>query len=420
MEARNQLPDPMRDWLHLDLPLALRNLLRHGRRSLLGLLIVAGGVVAYMQAAGFIAWIYDAMRENVIRSQLGHFQVTRAGYLERGLADPYRFLLDPAASDLAALRATPGLAGLSPRLAVNGLISKGELAVGFLGEGIDPVAEQSISSGIAIRQGHNLARPDEPAVILGEGLAAAIDAKPGDLVVLLANRVRGGQNAVECRVAGIFSTDTKAYDDAFLRLPLSVARELIRNPGATTLVGLLDRTERTDATVAALRPALDRAGYDIVPWHAQADFYQKTVALFSRQVGVIRLIIALIIVLSISNTLTMSVMERTSEIGTCLAIGNRRREILSLFVTEGLVLGLAGAAVGIAVGALCAWLISWIGIPMPPPPGMAHGFVGGIRVTPAILLEALLLASLTTLLASVLPAVKASRLDVVDALRHGR
>lgn len=410
----------MRDWLHLDVPLALRNLLRHGRRSLLGLLIVVGGVVAYMQAAGFIAWIYDQMRESVIHAQLGHFQVTRHGYLDKGLSAPYQYMLDPQASELAALQQTPGLRALSPRLAISGLISKGDRSVGFLGEGVDPVAEQAISARIHIRAGHNLTAGKGCALILGEGLAAAVDARPGDLVVLLSNRVRGGQNAIECKVAGLFSTDTKAYDDAYLRLPLASAQELVRSTGATLLVGLLDDTDRTDAVVAALQKPLLQAGYEVTPWHAQADFYNKTVALFSRQVGVIRFIIALIIVLSISNTLTMSVMERTSEIGTCLAIGNRRNEVLRLFITEGLVLGLAGGVAGIVLGSLLAALISWIGIPMPPPPGMAHGYTGGIRITLGIVVEALLLAGLTTLLASILPALRASRLNVVEALRHGR
>lgn len=410
----------MRDWLRLDLALALRNLLRHGRRSLLGLVIVAGGVIAFMLAAGFISWIYDAMRESVIHAQLGHFQVTRADYLEKGIADPYKYLIDVQTPAIASIADRPEVEAVAPRLAVSGLLSKDDRSVGFLADGIDPVAERSISRQVNIIAGRNLTSANERSVILGEGLAAAISAKPGDRVVLLATGARGSQNAVECRVAGVFSTSTKAYDDSFLRLPIGVARELVRIPGTTTLVGLLKHTSDTDRVVAALRPALEQAGYEITPWHAQADFYNKTVALFSRQVGVVRLIIALIIVLSISNTLTMSVLERTSEIGTCLALGNRRKEILRLFITEGVVLGIIGGLLGIVAALLLGAVISTIGIPMPPPPGMAHGFIGQIDITPPIALQALLLATLATLLASVLPAWKASRLNVVEALRHGR
>ena len=152
-----------------------------------------------------------------------------------------------------------------------------------------------------------------------------------------------------------------------------------------------------------------------------ADFYNKTVALFSRQMGVVKPIIAIIIVLSISNTMTMSVMERTVEIGTAMALGIRRRRILGLFLLEG---GLAGRhrwnLIGVTLGYLLASAISAIGIPMPPAPGMSRGFIAGIIVTPGIVFEALLLALSTTLIASIYPAWRASRLVIVDALRHNR
>jgi putative ABC transport system permease protein len=134
----------------------------------------------------------------------------------------------------------------------------------------------------------------------------------------------------------------------------------------------------------------------------------------------VRVIIALIIVLSISNTLVMSVLERTGEIGTLLAIGLRRRNILQLFISEGLLLGIIGGILGVAAGILLAKIISAVGIPMPPPPGMDVGFTGRIMVSWPLASGALLIAVATTLLGSVYPAWKASRLEIVDALRHNR
>ena len=194
----------------------------------------------------------------------------------------------------------------------------------------------------------------------------------------------------------------------------------MRVEGATTWVALLDDTAATDRAVEAFRTRLATDAFEVVPWHRLADFYNKTVDLFSRQVGVVRLLIALIVVLSISNTLSMSVIERTSEIGTMMALGVRRRAVLQLFVTEGAMLGLAGGLVGIVLGWLLATLISAIGIPMPPPPGMARGYVGAIALTPALVGDGMLLAFGTTLLASIAPAWKASRMNIVDALRQSR
>ena len=135
---------------------------------------------------------------------------------------------------------------------------------------------------------------------------------------------------------------------------------------------------------------------------------------------IVQIIVALIIILSISNTMIMSVLERTSEIGTLMAIGYKRRMILQLFLSEGLLLGLIGGLLGVITGTALAVVISGIGIPMPPPPGMEVGYSGKITITWSLAAGILTLAVLTTLLGSVYPAWKASRLEIVDALRHNR
>ena len=132
------------------------------------------------------------------------------------------------------------------------------------------------------------------------------------------------------------------------------------------------------------------------------------------------MIIAVIIVLSISNTMMMNVLERTSEIGTRLAMGSTTRQILRQFIYEGLTIGLIGGTLGLTLGGLLASLISYIGIPMPPPPGMSQGYSGEILITGTLAINAFMLALGTTLLASIYPAWKASRLEIVDALRHSR
>lgn len=399
--------------------LAWRNLARHRRRTLLALLIIGGGVVTFLLAGGFINWVLWSMREATIHSQLGHVQIIRPGYFREGLGDPYRYLLPDSMAavtdDAPAYQRTA-----SPRLAFNGLLSKGEDTASFLGEGIDPQAEAPIAKWVLIQDGEDLTTSGPDTVILGAGLAKAIGAATGDMVVLLATTADGGINAVELRVAGLFATSTKAYDDTALRVPIEVARRLMRVEGATSWVVLLDDTERTDEALAALRARLPASDYELVPWFELADFYNKTVELFGRQVGIVRVLIALIVMLSISNTLAMTVMERTSEIGTVMALGVRRRQVMVQFLLEGAVLGAVGGMVGVMLGALLGTAISAVGIPMPPPPGMDVGFTGEIQVSAGLSFEGFLLAFITTLLASVFPAWKASRMNIVDALRHQR
>ena len=403
-----------------DLALAWRNVVRQRRRSALGLLSVAAGVTAFILAAGFIDWIYWAMREDTIGSRLGHIQIVRDGYFETGAADPFAYLLPENAAKRDQVARLPGVSAVAQRLSVSGLVSLGDTTMSFLGEGIEPAVEQPFERAVVITEGSKLS-PDQPqGVIVGQGLARNLGMKVGDSLVLLANTQRGGINAVEVRVLGFFSTVTKAYDDAAVRMPIGVARQLVRASGAHAWVVMLDDTGRTDAMATQIRSLLAGERLEVVPWHQRADFYNKTVALFSKQVGVMKMIIALIIILSISNTLTMSVLERTSEIGTTMALGANRWTTLRRFVFEGLVIGVLGGAIGAVAGIALALIISAVGIPMPPPPGMARGFVGEMRLSVPLVLDALLLAVGTTLVASWYPAWKASRMVIVDALRHAR
>ena len=381
---------------------------------------VAFGIVALMLASGFIEWIYHDLRESTIRAHLGHLQVVRPGYHELGRSDPFKYLLPADSPELAQVRATPGVEVVAPRLYFSGLASHGDTTISFVGEAVSPDLESALSSSLVIDRGSSLRNGDRDGVLFGSGLARNLGVDVGDRVTLLVTTATGGINAVELTVRGLFSTVTKAFDDSALRLPIDTARGLLRVRGAHAWVVLLDDTARTAATVTSLEKRLSSRDFQVIPWYDLADFYRKTVALFSKQVEIVRVIIAVIIVLSISNTMMMGVMERTGEIGTSMALGATRKRILGQFVAEGAALGLLGGAIGAAVGFIAAAIISAIGIPMPPPPGMAHGFVGEIRITHELATEAFALAALTTLLASFYPAWRASRLVIVDALRTNR
>ena len=405
--------------LAVDFRLALRNILRQRRRSLIAMAAIGFGIISMMLAAGYIEWIFWANREGVTVNQLGHIQITRPGYHEGGKADPFSFLLPEKSPALNAIQNRPDVKSITPRLSFNGLISHADSTLTFIGEGIDPVYDPS-KEKLLVVEGELLSNEDPKGILLGNGLAANLGVKTGDTIVLLANTPTGGISAVEGHVRGLVSTSMKAFDDSMLRVGIGLARELLRTTGAHVWVTTLHSTELTSAVTQQLREDKSLAKFEIVPWMQLADFYNKTVELLTKQIAVVKVIIGVIIVLSISNTMTMSVMERTIEIGTSMALGVRRRRILGLFLLEGGVLGVLGGLIGVSLGYLLATWISIVGIPMPPAPGMSTGFTAAIRITPLIVMDALLLAVSTTLLASVYPAWRASRLVIVDALRHNR
>lgn len=412
-------PAPALNTLWVDFRLALRNILRQRRRSLIAIAAIGFGVISMMLAAGYIEWIFWANREGVTVTQLGHIQVTKPGYHDAGKSDPFAFLLPEDSPALAAIQSRPGVKSITPRLSFNGLISHGDSTLSFIAEGIDPAVDPSTRYLIVV-EGALLSIDDPKGILLGAGLAANLGVKTGDTVVLLANTPSGGINAVEGHVRGLVSTSMKAFDDSLLRVNIKLARELLRTSGAHVWITTLRDTDMTDAVMQGLAGEQSLAKFEVQPWMKLADFYNKTVELLTQQIAVVKLIIGVIIVLSISNTMTMSVLERTVEIGTAMALGVRQRRILRLFLLEGMLLGIIGGLIGISVGYLSAIIISYIGIPMPPAPGMSTGFIAAIRITPMIVLDALALATTTTLLASIYPAWRASRLVIVDALRHNR
>ncbi len=385
------------------------------RWSMAGLAIVLG-TVALLLADGFIERIFVDFREVIVRSHLGHFQVLA----HDDAADEPGVLLAGLRSKVErSLDAFPG-AVVAARLSFVGLASHGERTISFIGEGIEPERERTLSSALVVDRGESLQALDDKAVLVGEGLARALAVDVGERLTLLVTTAGGSVNAVEVDVAGIFYTATKAYDDRALRLPLATAQALMRSQKVSRLIGVLPDSAEAMPAVASLRRDLAGDPVDVRHWNELADFYNKTVQLFSSQLAVVRAVIVAIVLLSVSNTLARNVMERTAEIGTMMALGRTRAAVARLFLGEGLVLGLFCGLLGVVVGGALAALLNVVGIPMPPPPGMARGFIGGIAFTPGIVGVALALALATSVVASLLPALRASRLNIVDALRVGR
>jgi putative ABC transport system permease protein len=401
------------------LKLAARNLLRHRRRTLVAVASVAFGIAALVVANGFAEWMFVDFREATIESQYGHVQVTRPGYHENGAADPFRHLL-PANPGAGSIEDIPHGRAVAPRLALTGLVSRGEATVSFSGEGFDPAKDMTADRALTIVAGARLESGSRNEVLLGKGLATLLGAGVGDDIVLLVNTPRGGINATDARVAGVFSSVSKAYDDSALLTSLATARGLLKVQGAHAWLVYLDDTRHTAAAAADLRQRLDPQRFEVRTWEQLADFYNRAVALFREQLGVVRVIVVAIILLGIGNTMMMSVVERTSEIGTAMALGVRRRTLLGQFLAEGALIGAIGGLAGLALAYLFAAVVRALHIEMPPPPGLSRGYLADVLLTGRMLAEAPLVAIATTTLASLYPAWKASRMAIVDAIRHSR
>ena len=399
--------------------LALRNVFRQRMRSAGTLAAISLGVAGLILAAGFVQDIFIQLGEAVIHSQSGHIQIARQGYREGRTRSPEDFLIEQPDKLKHEALATPGVQLALARIGFAGVINNGKRDLGIIGEGVEPAAEAKLGTYLRYIEGRALAESDRDGIVLGQGVARSLGLRAGDRVNLVISLAQGAVNTLDFEVVGVFQSFSKDFDARAVRIPLSSARELMDSQAAHLIVLVLEQTDATDRVLAALRQTLGPQGYELASWRELSDFYDKTVQLYESQFGVLRLIILLMVLLSVANSVNMTLFERTREFGTLLALGDRPGRVFALIMTESLLLGLFGAALGMSLGCAAGWIISAIGIPMPPPPNANIGYTAYIRLFPVDVLSAGAVGFVATCLAAVLPARRVSRMPVVDALRKG-
>ncbi len=397
--------------------LALRNVCRQRGRTALTLSIIAAGVGGLILSGGFVESALDTLRESTIHAQLGHVQVYRAGYYAEGRRSPYKYLVDRPAEVESAAAAMPEVASTMQRLAFAGILNNGRGDFAILGEGIEPAKEAQLGTQIQVVEGRALDAGDRFGVMIGEGVATGADLHPGAVVNLLLNTEEGALNSLEFKVAGVFRTFSKDYDARAVRIALPDARELLASPSVNAIVIELKRTADTDAVAGRLRARLDPARYEVKTWFELADFYEKTAELFKRQFAFLQAIILLSVLLSVANSVNMTVFERTGEFGTLMAVGTRRGALFRLVILENVFTGVMGSALGVAFGVAAAAIINGAHIAMPPPPNSNSGYDAGIALDAWIILGAFVVGAIATPLTALLPARRIARVPVVEALR---
>lgn len=400
--------------------LALRNIFRQRARSAATLAAIAIGVAGLILAGGFVQDIFIQLGEAIIHSQTGHIQITRQGYREGKNRAPEEYLIENAEQlKIGIKKSAPNTTLSMARLGFSGIVNNGKRDLGIIGEGIEPNAEADIATFMRFVEGRALKDTDEDGIVVGQGVAKSLGLKVGDRVTLVMTLSAGAVNTLDFELVGIFQSFSREFDARAVRIPLNAAKSLMDTPAAHLIVVMLERTEDTAAAVSALKQQYSKDGYEITAWNELSDFYGKTVELYDRQFGVLRLIILIMVLLSVVNSVNMTLFERTREFGTMLAVGNRTKTVFQLIMAESLCLGLLGAGLGMAVGCISAIGISAIGIPMPPPPNANLGYTALIRIVPATVMTAGAIGFIAAVLATILPARRAARLDIVDALRHG-
>lgn len=404
------------------LQLAFRNVFRNKRRTLMTLLVVAGGVAGLLLVGGFFSYMFWGLRESTIRNGLGHLQVYNADYFrrdeDRALAnglDDYRRIMTLAAG-------TKHVRGVAPRIEFYGMVSNGMKSSVFMGTAVDPGKEMSMGFTPRISAGEYLSGKYKGGneALVGSGLARSMSVKPGDSLTLLAVTADGALNGIDIDVTGIVTTGFKDLDDRLMTIDLAAAQRLLQSERVTKLVVGLDDTDNTDAVYTALLPRLHASRQELAvkKWIELATFYRQVRLLFSGIFLFLGVIVFFMVVMSSANTVMMAMFERTREIGTMLAMGTPRSWLVGLFLLEALVTGALAAVAGVAAGNALGALVNRAGLVLPPPPGNTTGMSLRVLHEPGLMVGASVLVMVTLAAASILPAWRASRLRIVEALAH--
>ncbi len=399
---------------------ALKNIVRSRRRSAVVLAMTALGSIALVLAGGYAAANFRGLRESTIGNGLGHLQIGAAGFREDEDRPLARGLTDVAQVRSLVAR-DPGVRAVTPRIDFTGLLSNGDKSVPFLGRAVVPHGEYEVAGfPTQVTKGRAVGGSDRDEAVLGVGLARALGASIGTPLTILTSTADGALNGLDVVVVGFSRSGVRELDDRSVVVRLDTAQRLLMSDRVSKLIVRLHRTEDTADVQARLAAVFESRGraLEIVPWSELATFYHQVRALYSAIFVFLGLIIVSLVVVSSANAIAMSVVERTREIGTLMALGTGRLRILLMCLVEASGLGVAGGAAGVGAGVVLARALTTAGIMMPPPPSYTVGFPLVIDVVPPLAVGIFITMVVTLLVAAALPAARASRLRITEALAH--
>jgi putative ABC transport system permease protein len=408
--------------------IALRNLSRYKRRSLLTISLIAFGVVFVLVFVAVTASIKDFMIAQITDSYLGDLQIHRAGYVASIESLPLDLNLAPM--DVSKIETT--LAGIkdleaySERIKFGALFSNFAQTTNIRINGIYPEKEFATCPQMPSRisEGEKSVRALERGKILvPKLLAQGFGAKVGDTVVVIATNRDGSVNGKTFLVSGILESATgPGGRDGYIHF--DDAREILRIAGneVSEIAINVKSLPRVEEVAQSIREGLGlgekkQKGGDIeVHTWSELSPFANIAKMIDVMTFFIKLMLIAIVLISILNVMIMAVYERVREIGTIAAIGTLPRKILSLFLVEGFCLGLTGAVVGVlfGLGVIFVLNLSQISFNF----GQATGLILAPTIAPMEVVTASLMVIVVSVLASLQPAYKASRMEPIEALRH--
>lgn len=406
------------------LALSWLNVLRNTRRSMIAISIIALGSFSLTIACGYVLATFEGLRESTIQGGIGHIQLALPNAFNDKEIDQGGFSPERKKSLQQHIEAMPEVRLTTERILFEGLASSGDITIAVIGKGVNIKNERKITLFTPIIAGKNLPNVSADAAtesqtytaVIGEILARDLKVQVGDSITLLASTSYQGINAIDVTVVGLNRSGIPEYDKRSVMIPIEAAKVLRDSESINRLVVSLQKTDNTDLVTHKIATSVTQI--EQKTWLQLFPFYSNVVTLYQNIFGVMGSVILLVVLLSVNNTMVMAIMERVAESGTLRAYGFTTNRISQLFATEGVIMGMIGALLGILCAAIVILFINLSLFEMPPPPGRSVGYplvlnwdfyavacIAGIMV-------------LCCTLAAWLPAHKMLQKNIIDAINH--
>ncbi len=426
------------------LKLAARNLLRNRRRTAITLAAMIIGVGVMVVLRGFISGQQKVIVENIVDGRLGAVQVHKKGYVKNVLTSPLNLDMAVSPELRAKLAAVEGVGAVSPRIEFGAMISTPDKAPApedgsplpedkqgktsfFIAIGVDPTLEAKVTPRrtALVDKGRMFPKADSEELVLNAEFAVGLETSIHDAsaplppleerTALLASDRDSALNGENVVLGGTFPTFSPG-DKRVGLVPLALAQKLLRMEGRVTEYAIsVQPLDKAEVVAARLQDTLG-PDYEVHTWSQLFPFIKTLTGTQDFIFSIVSGVFLTVVLLGIVNAMLMSVLERTREIGTMLAVGMRRRQIVSLFLAEGLVIGLIGGLLGISLGFAVVTYFHSAGIPLPAPGATVPSIIRPF-VSSRFLISAVIGTPIGAALATLWPAWRASRLRPVEALQ---
>lgn len=405
--------------------MALRNLGRNRRRTMLAATSVAISIMLIIFMNGMVGGFLGSIVKNYTKNDVGHINIVTNDYRERERFAPVNAAIPDSGAVINALEGTPGLKGATfeERIRFGVLLSAGASTKAALGIAGDPVKERNLLmlDRSILPGGRYIEAPGE--TIMGESLAHDLGLSVGDDLKVLTQRADYGLGFKKLRVVGLFRTRVNSLDNAVFQMNLGDARELLAmGAGAQQILVMLPDYRQADAAAAAIRGTLAAKGIDglsVRAWSAMGDF-PRFILMAESIYFWMYVIVAFLGAFIITNIMMMVVLERRKEIGLLKSMGMPNHEVLTLFLTEGVLMGAGGSAIGVVLGLAANTVLHTVGLDMTSAMAGFNWPMDNVVYFTVSIPWALIIFMLgvsVSAIVSLLPSRSAARMNPIDAIR---